>query len=267
MNYQILFCDLDGTLLRSDKALAPATRAALERAARQGVEFVPATGRFFSGIPASVRELPFWCYAVLMNGALVYDRLEDRALRRAELAPETAVRVMERLQDFSGTLDCYMEDSQGWMEARYLQELEHWILEPMEDLPGYIRRRGRPVQKIQSYFRDPAVQREVLDTLPAEFPEITVACSLPGNVEITHRDATKGAALEFLCGHLGIPADCAVAFGDERNDCSMLRAAGLGVAMGNAAPEARAAADVVTASNDEDGVAQMLLRLLEGEAL
>ncbi len=265
MNYQILFCDLDGTLLRSDKALAPATRAALERAARQGVEFVPATGRFFSGIPASVRELPFWRYAVLMNGALVYDRLEDRALRRAELAPETAVRVMERLQDFR-------------MEARYLQELEHWILDPpareivrasrrpMEDLPGYIRRRGRPVQKIQSYFRDPAVQREVLDTLPAEFPEITVACSLPGNVEITHRDATKGAALEFLCGHLGIPAAQAVAFGDERNDCSMLRAAGLGVAMGNAAPEARAAANAVTASNDEDGVARMVLRLLEGEA-
>ena len=279
MNYQILFCDLDGTLLRSDKALAPATRAALERAVRQGVEFVPATGRFFSGMPAVVRELPFLRYAVLMNGALVYDRLEDRALRRAELAPETAVRVMERLQDFSGTLDCYMEDSQGWMEARYLQELEHWILDPpareivrasrrpMEDLPGYIRRRGRPVQKIQSYFRDPAVQREVLDTLPAEFPEITVACSLPGNVEITHRDATKGAALEFLCGHLGIPAAQAAAFGDERNDCSMLRAAGLGVAMDNAAPEARAAADVVTASNDEDGVAQMLLRLLEGEAL
>lgn len=130
MNYQILFCDLDGTLLRSDKALAPATRAALERAVRQGVEFVPATGRFFSGMPAVVRELPFLRYAVLMNGALVYDRLEDRALRRAELAPETAVRIMERLQDFSGTLDCYMEDSQGWMEARYLQELEHWILDP-----------------------------------------------------------------------------------------------------------------------------------------
>ena len=96
MNYQILFCDLDGTLLRSDKALAPATRAALERAVRQGVEFVPATGRFFSGMPAVVRELPFLRYAVLMNGALVYDRLEDRALRRAELAPETAVRVMKR---------------------------------------------------------------------------------------------------------------------------------------------------------------------------
>lgn len=278
MKYRILFSDLDGTLLRTDKTLSPHTREALERWAERGIPFIPATGRFFHVIPAVVRELPFWRYAVLMNGAVVYDRLEDKALRRAELAPETAVRVMERLQDFSGTLDCYMEDSRGWMEARYYAELDHWILDPsdreiirasrtpIEDLQGYIRRRGRPVQKIQSYFRDPAVQREVLDTLPAEFPEITVACSLPGNVEITHRDATKGAALEFLCGYLGIPAECAVAFGDERNDCSMLRAAGLGVAMGNAAPEARAAADVVTASNDEDGVAQMLLRLLEGEA-
>ena len=279
MKWNILFSDLDGTLLRSDKALSPLTREALELWAERGVPFVPATGRFFSGMPAQVRELPFLRYAVLMNGALVYDQVEHRALRRAELDVETALRVIHRLRDFSGTLDCYMEDCQGWMEARYYRELDKWILDPpareivrasrkpVEDLPGYIRRRGKPVQKLQSYFLDPAVQREVLETLPAEFPEITVACSLPGNVEITHRDATKGAALAFLCGHLGLPVGSAVAFGDERNDCSMLRTAGLGVAMGNAAPEARAAADVVTASNDEDGVARMLLRLLEEEAV
>ena len=121
------------------------------------------------------------------------------------------------------------------------------------------------MQKIQSYFRDPAVKREVLNTLPAEFPEITVACSLPGNVEITHRDATKGAALEFLCGHLGMPAAQAAAFGDERNDCSMLRAAGLGVAMGNAQPEVLAAADAVTGDNNHDGVAQAIEKyILQG---
>ena len=275
MNLQIVFCDLDGTLLRSDKSLSPAVRAALELADARGVRFVPATGRFFNGIPAPVRELPFLRYAVLMNGALVYDRAEDRALRRAELEPEAAVRVMERLRDFPGTLDCYMEDHDGWMEARFCGELERWILDPaarevvrasrrpVDDLPGYVRRRGRPVQKIQSYFPDPAVQREVLELLPAEFPEITAACSLPGNVEITSREATKGAALEFLCGALGVPTANAAAFGDERNDCSMLRAAGLGVAMGNASPEALAAADAVTASNDKDGVARMLLRLLD----
>ena len=83
------------------------------------------------------------------------------------------------------------------------------------------------MQKIQSYFRDEATQRAVLAALAEEFPELSVACSLPGNVELTHRDATKGAA------------------------------------MGNAAPEAKAAARLVTGTNQEDGVARTLLRLLE----
>ncbi len=178
---------------------------------------------------------------------------------------------MARLEDFPGTLDCYMEDNCGWMEARYYAALDDWILDPvsrriiremrrpMEDLRGYVGRRGRPVQKIQSYFRDEATQRAVLAALAEEFPELSVACSLPGNVELTHRDATKGAAMIALCAYLGIPLERAVAFGDERNDCSMLAAAGLGVAMGNAAPEAKAAARLVTDTNQEDGVARTLL--------
>ena len=151
-----------------------------------------------------MQELPFWRYAIVMNGAVVWDRAEGRAIRRAELSPRLAVRVMARLEDFPGTLDCYMEDNCGWMEARYYAALDDWILDPvsrriiremrrpMEDLRGYVGRRGRPVQKIQSYFRDEATQRAVLAALAEEFPELSVACSLPGNVELTHRDATKG---------------------------------------------------------------------------
>lgn len=248
MRIDIIFSDLDGTLLLGDKGLSPGTAEALARAAERGISFVPATGRFFNAIP------------------------------RAELSPELAVRVMARLEDFPGTLDCYMEDNCGWMEARYYAALDDWILDPvsrriiremrrpMEDLRGYVGRRGRPVQKIQSYFRDEATQRAVLAALAEEFPELSVACSLPGNVELTHRDATKGAAMTALCAHLGIPLERAAAFGDERNDCSMLAAAGLGVAMGNAAPEAKAAARLVTGTNQEDGVARTLLRLLEEEA-
>lgn len=275
MRIDIIFSDLDGTLLLGDKGLSPGTAEALARAAERGISFVPATGRFFNAIPRAVQELPFWRYAIVMNGAVVWDRAEGRAIRRAELSPELAVRVMARLENFPGTLDCYMEDNCGWMEARYYAALDDWILDPvsrriiremrrpMEDLRGYVGRRGRPVQKIQSYFRDEATQRAVLAALAEEFPELSVACSLPGNVELTHRDATKGAAMTALCAHLGIPLERAVAFGDERNDCSMLAAAGMGVAMGNAAPETKAAARLVTGTNQEDGVARTLLRLLE----
>ena len=182
MRIDIIFSDLDGTLLLGDKGLSPGTAEALARAAERGISFVPATGRFFNAIPRAVQELPFWRYAIVMNGAVVWDRAEGRAIRRAELSPELAVRVMARLEDFPGTLDCYMEDNCGWMEARYYAALDDWILDPvsrriiremrrpMEDLRGYVGRRGRPVQKIQSYFRDEATQRAVLAALAEEFP-------------------------------------------------------------------------------------------------
>lgn len=274
MRIDIIFSDLDGTLLLGDKGLSPGTAEALARAAERGISFVPATGRFFNAIPRAVQELPFWRYAIVMNGAVVWDRRRGGPSAGGAV-PELAVRVMPGWRSFPGTLDCYMEDNCGWMEARYYAALDDWILDPvsrriiremrrpMEDLRGYVGRRGRPVQKIQSYFRDEATQRAVLAALAEEFPELSVACSLPGNVELTHRDATKGAAMTALCAYLGIPLERAAAFGDERNDCSMLAAAGMGVAMGNAAPEAKAAARLVTDTNQEDGVARTLLRLLE----
>ena len=84
------------------------------------------------------------------------------------------------------------------------------------------------------------------------------------NVEITSVRATKGTALTWLCGHLGIsPAD-AVAFGDSSNDLAMIEAAGDGVAMGNASPEVKAAADHVAPPCAEAGVARYLEPMLRG---
>ncbi len=87
MRIDIIFSDLDGTLLLGDKGLSPGTAEALARAAERGISFVPATGRFFNAIPRAVQELPFWRYAIVMNGAVVWDRAEGRAIRRAELSP------------------------------------------------------------------------------------------------------------------------------------------------------------------------------------
>ena len=77
MSIRIILLDLDGTLLTRDKRLSPGNRRALERAAAAGIWVVPATGRFYQGMPAAVRELPFVRYAVTVNGAQVYDAAED----------------------------------------------------------------------------------------------------------------------------------------------------------------------------------------------
>lgn len=266
----MILSDLDGTLLGRDRQISSYTEQVLTRAARRGVVIVPATGRFYGAIPASLRRLPFIRYFVLMNGAQVYDCVSQNALYRAELPVEVAGRIFARLSALPATIDCFVDDNCGYMDARYYSRVEEWVLDlnarqiiletrrPVENLPRHILGLGKPVQKIQSFFKDIALRDHVMLEFSEEFPEISVACSLPGNIEITHRRATKGEALRFLCGHLNIDPAQVMAFGDERNDCTMLELAGVGVAMANAVPQAKDAADLLIGPYWEDAVARTI---------
>lgn len=276
MKPKLILTDLDGTLLRDDKSLSPANRAALVRAAAQGAEVVVATGRFFGGIPRELLELPFLRYFILMNGAKVYDRREDRVLYRSEIPLAQAERVMDLLEPLDCTVDCYQNDV-GWMERRYFDHLDYYVTDPVsramvrshrrpvDDLRAQVRAGGDTVQKMQAYFPHLELRPRVMALLRREVPGVVQSVSLPTNLELNAAGATKGAALAALCRALGLdPLDTA-AFGDGTNDVSMLAAAGVGVAMANGAPETRQAADLVTASNQEDGVALVLDRWFAAE--
>lgn len=276
MKPKLILTDLDGTLLRDDKSLSPANRAALVRAAAQGAEVVVATGRFFGGIPRELLELPFLRYFILMNGAKVYDRREDRVLYRSEIPLAQAERVMDLLEPLDCTVDCYQNDV-GWMERRYFDHLDYYVTDPVsramvrshrrpvDDLRAQVRAGGDTVQKMQAYFPHLELRPQVMALLRREVPGVVQSVSLPTNLELNAAGATKGAALAALCRALGLdPLDTA-AFGDGTNDVSMLAAAGVGVAMANGAPETRQAADLVTVSNQEDGVALVLDRWFAAE--
>lgn len=270
MDIKMILSDLDGTLLGQNRQISSYTEQVLTRAAQRGVIIVPATGRFYGAIPDSLRRLPFIRYAVLMNGAQVFDCVGQKALYRAELPVQAAGRIFARLSALPATIDCFVGDNCGYMDAHYYSRIEEWVLDlnarqiiletrrPVENLPQHILNLGKPVQKIQTFFKDIALRDRVMCQLAEEFPEISVACSLPGNIEITHRRATKGEALRFLCGHLNIDPAQVMAFGDERNDCAMLELAGVGVAMANAVPQAKAVADVLIGACWEDAVAHMI---------
>lgn len=267
---KMLVTDMDGTLLCGTHQMSAYTVETLTQAAQQGILFVPATGRLLGGLPPAVRALPFFRYAILMNGAQVYDHDKNLIIRQISIAPEEADDVFAFLQQFPATLDCYAEGDEGYMEADHFHNIDALVPDqlarqllrasrsPVSNLRAFILEKGKRVMKIQAYFRDAQRRQEAMEAVSKALPNVAVSCSLPGNVEITHRDATKGAALTFLCAHLQIPMAQVMAFGDERNDVSMLRTAGIGVAMGNAASEALAAADIVTATNLEDGVAQLI---------
>lgn len=268
---KLILTDLDGTLLRDDKHLSPANRSALERASAQECRVVLATGRSYASLPPELRALPFLRYFIFMNGAKVYDREADRVLYRAEIDPETTERLLDTLTALDLSVDCYQHD-RGYIDRRYYDRLDYYVKDnmtrqhertsrtPLSDFRGTIRAGGGAVQKFQCFFPHQEQAPGIVRQLRREFPQLEFSSSLPGNLEINAADATKGDALLALCRELDLNPAETIAFGDGTNDLTMLRQAGIGVAMANGAPEVLAAADLTAPSNQEDGVAQILAR-------
>ena len=266
---RIVALDLDGTLLDSVKNLSAANRDALAAAAEKGIHIVPTTGRFFGGMPECVRALPFVRYAITVNGAQVYDRETDTAIVREELPLDTALDIMRYLDGFDVIYDCY-QDNWGRMTASMQERAadyasdEHYLKmirelrKPYPDLKEYLRENGRDVQKVMLFARNVEVREQVAKGVKERFPGLAVTASTWNNLELNSANAHKGLALKRFAEHLGLGIENCMAFGDGANDVSMIRMAGVGVAMSNACPEVLAAADLVTLSNDEDGVAAVL---------
>lgn len=271
MGPKLILVDLDGTLLRDDKSLSPASLAALEGAAKAGAQVVVATGRFYGGVPQALLELPFLRYFILMNGAKIYDREADRVISRREIPLGVAMGVFALVRPLDLAVDCYQNDV-GLMDRRYYERLDYYVPDlesrkmvarnrtPVDDFEGTVGRGGDWVQKIQCLFPHPQLRPQVMALLGERFPQLVQSYSLPGNLEINQAGATKGEALEALCQVLSIPLAESAAFGDGINDLTMLQMAGTGVAMGNGDPAVRAAADLIAPSNQEDGVARVLER-------
>ncbi len=272
---QLILLDLDGTLLTSKKKISPTTYAALEQAAAKGIYIVPCTGRFYAGMPEEIRQLPFLHYAITINGAEIYDVKANRSLHSALISPEQADEVFSVLDTLPVIYDCY-QDGWGWMDRKFYDTADQYVIgdvrpewirqlrTPVDDFRQTIKDRDRGVQKIQMFFQDMELRSRMLPALQQRFPELVVTTSLVNNIEINSCDAHKGAALLALCRHLNIDPGATMAFGDGLNDVTMLRTAAVGVAMGNADQPVKDAADFITDTNDNDGVAKAVLRFCFG---
>ena len=270
---RLIALDLDGTLLDSDKRLSEENAAALARAAEEGIGIVPATGRFYRGMPQNIRELPYVRYVITVNGAQVYDVARQETVCCSEIPWERAVAVMERLDGLDVIYDCY-QDGWGWMTQAFYDKAERYaanvhsldmiknLRTPVPELKAVLKERAHGVQKIQVFFRDMELRAEMQKAFPQEFPDLVVTSSIVNNVEFNSREATKGVALRKLAAHLGVPLAQTMAFGDDDNDITMLRTAGIGVAMGNAAETVRQAADYVTDDCNDSGVARAMRHFL-----
>ena len=270
---RLIALDLDGTLLDDRKQISRRSLRALRAAADQGVLLVPATGRTVAGIPAELLALPGVRYAITANGARVMDLAENRALSEDYIPRDLALQVYDLLTQYECLVDLF-QDGQGYTtEAnaaqadRYVPEnLRAYVLNSrvrLPDLRTFIAQQERGLEKLTLFFLSEDQRQKAWAKVAALGLE--VVSSLPLNMEISAAGVTKGSGLRALAGALDLPAEALMACGDGGNDIPMITAAGLGVAMGNAFPEVKAAADFITRTNNEDGIAYAIHKFVLGD--
>ncbi|GAA4544570.1 HAD family hydrolase [Pseudonocardia xishanensis] len=264
---RLVASDVDGTLLGPDHAVSPRTAAVIGRAVAAGVPFVLVTGRPPRWIPPVATQLGVVRYAVCANGAVLYDVEADRVVSAHTFSPGDlgllAAAVAQVLPEARLGVERVGDSAFVDQAAQFVAEPDYrhaWpgALPPTEDRDRLL---SRPAVKllVRSHERASGAMLDTLAPLVGDSVDLTF--SHPGGLlEVAPAGVTKATGLAEVAGFYGITAEQTVAFGDMPNDLAMLRWAGHGVAMGNAHPEVAAAADEVTASHGDEGVALVLER-------
>jgi Cof subfamily protein (haloacid dehalogenase superfamily) len=263
----LIACDVDGTLVVDDEKITARTRNAVLAAVDAGAQFVLATGRPPRWVRPVVDELGFAPMAVCANGAVIYDASTDRVISAqtlsvdilgelAEIATRAipgaglaVERIGERAHDAATP---QFVSSPGYEHAWLNPDNTEVSIEDLLSAPAVkllVRKAGA---------RSADMAAELAKHLGIE-GDITYSTN-NGLIEILPVGISKATGIAEIARPQGITDDEVIAFGDMPNDVPMLLSAGHGVAMGNAHPDAIAAADEVTTPNTDDGVARVLER-------
>lgn len=258
-----IFLDLDGTLNNDQKVITPRTKAALMAAQNRGVRLVLASARPSPGLFKERDILRLQDHdGVLMsyNGGRIVDAASGTVLFQTAMDLAQTKAVLRRLENLPVTpiLDdgvrFFVTDKKGY-KVDYECKNNSMECTEVENLADFLS--FAPIKILMSVLPEqlPEVQKQIAAFLPEE---LTVVQTAPFYLEVIPAAINKGRGLLDTCAALGIDPGETVAFGDAENDIPMLRAAGVGVAMGNAAQAVKNAADTVTLSNNEDGIATWL---------
>jgi Cof subfamily protein (haloacid dehalogenase superfamily) len=259
VTYKLLALDLDGTTLGPGLEIQPVVSDAIAAAQAQGVRVTLATGRMFASTRPYAKQLnihdPLICY----QGALIRDPITGEVYQHVVTPGDLAAEAIGMLLERDIFLLAYIDERLCVAEQRpELDQYLQWHPEGIEvviDPELAALAREQPPTKLLFVADPPIVEREIA-RLAAHFAgRLSAVRSHALFGELTALGISKGAALATLAARLGIPREQVVAIGDHENDLPMIEWAGLGLAMGNAIPAARALADAVIPPVEEAGVA------------
>lgn len=269
MNYDLAISDFDGTLLRNDDSISDFTAAAVKRFTQSGGIFGVSTGRAYSSIKQRLGEVglsgnfPVLC----CQGALSVDFKSGEIISQIGMDVSSAEEFLQRAEERNLICQFYTAHR---VYVPELNEINGYYFNKNRITPQQVGKLSKFVKKC----RDPILKTVCFITPEIREETFKAFCGIknaktftsnPRLFEAVSDKAGKGNGLKAVCKRLNVPLSRSAAIGDELNDIDMIKAAGLGVAMGNAVKEVKAAADYVTADNDNDGVAAVLEKIINEE--
>lgn len=270
MSKKILFTDLDGTLLTSDKKVSPSMQLLLSRLVRSGNRLVLTSGRALPSIVKLAQKTSLLfpdTVIIAANGNEIYDFYSQRFLLRKSVP----LKIAQDIIDLARSLGVYIQsyDDNGIVSFCEGAELSRYAARTGMDYvicDDILKAIGHPPCKLLAIdLNDHAKLERLQDDILTRYGDtVSAIFSNSQYLEIFDKTAGKGNAVRFVCGHFGIPLSQSVAAGDAENDISMLEAAGCAVAMANADPAVKACADFITEKdNDHDGLAEAILKYFD----
>lgn len=287
MTYKLIATDMDGTILLKDKSLSQATIAAMKEARDKGIEIVICTGRTFSNVLPYLSQINIDCNIITNNGAVIRDKdrrvLYSNYIKTQQMEQLLSILEAEDDRVYYHTADenlTYINSfikrlrvAKIYIQKRGLPFYRKWLEiirnvffskgHKRIDYREYLAKGGR-FTSVFIYSEEPERLVALRKKLVA-IAGIEITSSANDNLEVLDIASTKGNALKKLSEMMGISQEETVAIGDHLNDLSMIKFAGLGVAMGNGDEAVLRAADWVTKTNEEDGFSHLVKTITQGD--
>ncbi|WP_069649120.1 Cof-type HAD-IIB family hydrolase [Caloranaerobacter ferrireducens] len=272
MKYKLIAVDMDGTLLNSNNEISEKNKNALRIATEKGIQVVISTGRIFTSARFYAKLLGIVTPIIACNGAYICEYHRNNVLYENPINTVDCREIIKVLEDNNMYFHFYDNDTFYTKELNYNSlKYYNWNkkqkpgdkinIQLIDDANKLFEERKPKIYKFVTMDNDLDKLNYVKNIL-SKNKNIEIVSSWKGSFDIMSKGVSKGKALEKLCNIFNIKNSEVIAIGDNYNDLSMIEFAGCGIAMGNGEEEVKKKADIITDTNDNDGVYKALKELI-----
>lgn len=273
MKITCIALDLDKTTLNNQGSLSRKTKEAIEEAIQKGIHIIVASGRSLSSLPKEIRDIEKIRYAITSNGAAIYDLHTGECLKQYKMTEQSIDSILYYTQGIEVAYETFI-DGEAFAQKAYVEDPVAFgasekaipyirsTREPIENIQNFIKENRGKIESIDVVVKSEELKMRLWKTFETKIEDVYVTSSVPQLLEVSYKESGKHSGVRFLLDYLGLSAEDLAAFGDGDNDAELLRFAGIGIAMENASDNCKEAANTITLSNEEDGVAYGIKNIL-----